>query len=84
MDDERKVLLKEKCREYCDHVFVLFELHDGPWQGGGSIYGLDNIRSDLHDELVEAAGLEKEDLYPFTNNLAKINFRGDKLFFSNS
>lgn len=81
MDEERKALLKEKCHEYCEHVQLLFELHDGPWQGGGAIYGLDNIRADLHEELVELAGLEKEDLWPFTNNLAKLGFRGDELFF---
>lgn len=42
--------------------------------GASNMYGMDKMRSELHDEICELFGLEKEETKSVTNHLEDINF----------
>lgn len=70
--------LQYACSEY---IRLVKEMSDLLPNGiGGSLYGMDKLRTEEHVALVRLFGLTTEETKHITDNLDKINFDGGLLF----
>jgi len=66
--------LELKCHEY------ICAVRDIEQYVGLGIYGLDKIRSKIHDEICQLSGLTKDETVQHTDHLDKIKFNGTDLY----
>jgi len=62
-----------KCWEY---VYLIKDIEKFPM----GLYGLNQMRTTLHDEICDLMKLNKEDTFQYTDNLDKINYNGSELY----
>lgn len=66
----------EACQDYCDMIKNVNEC------GVFGLYGLDKMRSELHDKICGLIGIDKEETAKYTSSLdlKNINYDGKKLY----
>jgi hypothetical protein len=66
----------ELCQDYCDFIKNVNE--DSMF----GLYGMDRMRSDIHDKICDLLKIDKERTSVYTNSLdvQKINYDGKKLY----